>query len=238
MDLARFLHRYPVLWHAGRAGMWDDARRHGLCSVSALLDDFEIRGEARRPYESERRARPVLIEGPDGRHAWLRDQGPLALPKLAKLLDGGMNCEAWLRTLNRRVYLWCRRERLQQFLDAYPTLEQDLLTISTERLLRRADVRVEVAPLNTGATRFVRGRRGPDTFRVIEAFDGAPHKVVEVTVLDRLDRLESVVERVERVRGGDVLDVLVVSSRDLALAGASDESASRAGPEPARTDAC
>ena len=89
-------------------------------SVSALLDDFGVHGDARRPYQSERRSKPLMLQGPNGRGAWLRDQKPLALPKLARLLDGGMTCEDWLRTLNGRVYLWSRPQRLEGFLDATP----------------------------------------------------------------------------------------------------------------------
>lgn len=134
--------------------MWNDARRHGLLSASALLDDFCVHGDARRPYESERRPKPLMLEGPDGRRAWLRDQKPLALPRLAKLLDGGMSCEEWLRALNGRVYLWSRPQRLERFLGAYPTLSQDLLTISSERLIAHVGARLELAHLNTGATQF------------------------------------------------------------------------------------
>ena len=199
-----FCAEFPRLWHTGRAGMWEDARRHGLLSVAALLDDFGITGAARRPYEAERRATEIELEGPDGRSAWLRDNKPLVLSKLETLLDGGMTSEEWLLTLNSRVYFWCRRDRLERFLEAYSGVEQDLLTISTQRLLAYAGNRVELAHLNTGATRSPApwgGRRGPDTFRPIEVFERPPSKVAEVTVVGRLERIERIVERVERVRG-------------------------------------
>jgi len=198
---AQFIERFPYLWHTGRAGMWEAARRDGLLSVSAILDAFGLRGAERLPYESQRRSRAMLLEGSGGRRAWLRDQGPLAMPKLAKLLDGGMTCEDWLHTLNGRVYFWCREARLETFLMAYRDIEQDVITISTPRLIDVAGPRIELAHLNTGATRFMTGRRGPETFQPVDKFAYPPSRVVEVTCLDRLEGLEEIANRVERVHG-------------------------------------
>ena len=97
-------------------------------------------------------------------HATLRDQKPLTLSKLERLVEG-ITPEGYIRLINDRVYFYMKpadveRVRAQRE-DGGPQL---LLTFDSRRLLADYSGSVRVAKINTGATIGMQGRRGPRTW--------------------------------------------------------------------------
>ena len=64
-----FVRRYPRLYHMAQVGSWPSIERNGLLSTSALLDLFQIKGEARK-----RRLRVGIARNPSDRTSslWTR----------------------------------------------------------------------------------------------------------------------------------------------------------------------
>jgi hypothetical protein len=53
VTIDEFAATYPQLYHLAEAGSWPSIERHGLLSVSALLDLFEVDGNRREELESQ-----------------------------------------------------------------------------------------------------------------------------------------------------------------------------------------
>src|SRR5580700_3745553 len=108
---------YPLLYHMADAESWPSIQKHGLLSTSSLLDLFGISGKERRDIESTRRPNSVEITSPKYGRAVVRDQKPLSESKLAKSLSG-CTVPEWYRLLNKRVFFWLTKSRLQTLLSA------------------------------------------------------------------------------------------------------------------------
>ena len=191
---------------------WPSICEHGLLSTSALLDLFEIAGKERRPIEAAHRPDSVQIAHPVHGRAVIRDQKPMSDKKLASCLTHEMTPESWYRGLNRRVFFWATRERLQCMVDAraYRSDPQIVLTIATRLLVDRYGDQVEVATINTGSTAYQAQSRGPGTFVPLADFDygksrrkrGRRKAIAEVVVNHAVPGVTDLVVLVERWIGG------------------------------------
>lgn len=121
-------------------------------SVSALLNLFEIDGTQRDELETSRRAESVTIEHAQHGTAVIRDNKPIIETVLRRNLVG-MTEPEWYATLNRRVFFWLSRHRLDGLRTAkhYRGRPQAVLAIDTAKLLARHSDRVELSPYNSGA---------------------------------------------------------------------------------------
>jgi hypothetical protein len=149
-----------------RDGSWESIRRHGLLSTSALLDLYGMDGDRRLALEAQRRLNSVLISGEGLPNTVIRDQKPMTESALAKCLVGGMTTEEWFRLLNERVFFWLSRARLRRLLSAraYRGRPQTVLTLDTASLVAAHCPRIELSPINSGATIYNPQPRGRDTF--------------------------------------------------------------------------
>jgi hypothetical protein len=216
MTEAELVTTFPCLYHMAEADAWPSLRTHGLESTSALLDRFGIVGEPRRPYESQRRSTALPLMHPQWGTLVLRDQRPMVESLLVKCLVG-MTPAEWYRLLNRQVFLWPTRERLNRLLGAKfnRTRPHCVLTFDTAALLRQHGPAVRLSPLNSGCTRPPLPR-GQDTFLPIADYPFAERcrrrkrtaAIAEVTVNGRVAPLESVLLRVERYVGVEVETIL------------------------------
>ena len=162
--------RWPRLFHLAEEGSWDSIRRHGLRSTTALLDLYEVEGAKRQPIESARRPESVKIEHPVHGVAWIRDNKPINETVLRRTL-GGMSEADWYRTLNRRVFFWLEKARLDSLRNAYRDRRHDLLVLSTAKLLDRYAEVVELSHLNSGAVHpGAKYPRGAGTFARISDY--------------------------------------------------------------------
>ena len=203
------LTHFPRLWHMAEDGSFDSIREHGLLSTTALLDLYKMEGEERRLLESARRPQSVRISKPGLPDAMVRDQKPMTEDALQKCLPAGFPPSQWFELLNDRTFFWLNRERLRGLLGAkaYRKHPQTVLTIDTASLLEAHRNRVELSPLNSGATLYIPQPRDRDTFRTIAdyPFDDWMKK--------RRKPEMSVVELV--VKGGvpDISDHLIAAHR-------------------------
>jgi len=181
---------YPLLYHMADAGSWKSIRKHGLLSTSALLDLFKKRGEERDRIESRRRPENVEITSPEHGRAVVRDQKPLIESKLGKSLKH-CTMPQWYRLLNKHVFFWLTRERLQTLMCArsYRDHTHLILTIQTLPFARRYEGQIVLSPMNSGNTQPYAHPRSPATFKKMcdypfenRAKYGKQYQVVELAV--------------------------------------------------------
>jgi hypothetical protein len=191
MDAEDLYGNFPRLFHMAEDGSWPSIQRHGLLSTSALLDLFEIQEKERFSIESERRAERVTVTHPDHGTAIIRDQKPLNMAALDRILIG-MSPQQWFETLNARVFFWLTEKRLIDFLSARSYRDQvhSVIAVDTRALLERHAARVALTSFNTGSTYYNPPRRGVGTFLSIPEYPfderrrkrGLAHAVVELAV--------------------------------------------------------
>lgn len=203
---------HPRLFHVAEDGAWPSIRRHGLLSTTALLDLYRVTGEARDAVEARRRPAGVALrrEGLPG--ATVRDQLPMSDAALLRCLDDGLAPADWYRILNGRVFFWPSADRLERLLGAraYRGRAQTVLTLDTASLVAAHGERLELSPINSGATIFSGPRRGRGTFLPLALYPYAAWRakrraadaIVEVTVPGGVPDAARHVVRVERVRAG------------------------------------
>lgn len=163
-DLARL---HPKLYHVTTPGAFAGAiERHGLLSTSALLDLFDISGERRAEIETRRRPREVVLEHPLHGRAVINDNRPLSEEALANCLDDSLAPADWLRMLNARVFFWASKGGLSRLLGARQNRDRsrEILIVDTLSLARVHAPRIDLSPINSGATIRRPARRGRVTF--------------------------------------------------------------------------
>lgn len=202
-ELVRY---FPRLWHMAEDGSFESIRKHGLLSTSSLLDLYEVKGKARVALESQRRPESVKISKAGLPDAIIRDQKPMTESALHKCLSN-LTPKQWFEILNDRAFFWLSLDRLRGLLNAraYRGRPQIVLTVDTASLLSAHKARIELSPLNSGATIYNPQPRGLDTFLSITKYP------FEDWVKKRKSPGKSVVELV--VRGGvpDVAQHLVAA---------------------------
>jgi hypothetical protein len=163
------LKHFPRLWHMAEDGSWESIRKHGLLSTTALLDLFDVNGAERLAIESERRPKSVKIEKDGFGGAIIRDNIPLTASALEKCLAPGITPKEWFELLNDRSFFWLSQDRLRTLLNAraYRGRPQTVLTVDTAKLLAAHRGRIELSPINSGATLYNPQKRGYETFRKI-----------------------------------------------------------------------
>jgi hypothetical protein len=186
--------KHPRLFHVTEPGAWPMIARHGLLSTSRLLDLFGIGGERRVELGTRRRPDAVPLEHPQYGRVVLNDQRPLSERALAGCLDDGLAPADWIAILNERVFFWAEEERLDRLLSARMNRarSRDILVVDTLSLARAYAERVELCPINSGATLRRPARRGLDTFTPLGSLSfaawsrqrGQRDTVVEVVVRD------------------------------------------------------
>ena len=172
MNIATLISEFPRLWHMAEDGSWPSIQQHGLLSTSALLKHYEVAKPQRALLESRRRPESVEISRKGLPNAVIRDQKPLHEEKLRACLEDGVSPEDWYRILNARTFFWVSRERLIRLLNAraYRNKPHTILTVDTASLVTAHLKRIELCPINSGATLFTPPKRGLLTFRPISEY--------------------------------------------------------------------
>jgi hypothetical protein len=193
---------YPHLYHMAAAGSWPGIERHGLRSTTALLDLFEISGADRDRIESQHRPRSRTIKHRKHGLAIIRDQKPMSEAGLVKALQGGLRPVDWYRILNRKVFFWLTRGRLQTLVDAreYRDQRKTILVLDTSKLLEKHRDRVLLSSMNSGCTKPYPHPRGRDTFKPLSQYPFADR---------RRRRLEPIVELAVDYLVSDVTEVVL-----------------------------
>ena len=177
MERDELIRLYPRLYHMAAPGAWDGITKHGLLSTAALLDLFEVPEPRRTEMITRRRPTAMKIEHPTHGTAVVRDNIPLSEAKLAAALTD-MTVEQWLHALNRRVFFFLQRQRLDRLLAAraYRARSHLVITVDTALLLDHiAAEKVTLSRINTGSTAYAAAPRGSATFRSIADYPH-PHR--------------------------------------------------------------
>jgi hypothetical protein len=204
--------RHPRLYHVTTPGAVCGMIRHGLLPTSSLLDLFEIVGEQRVGIEARPRAAEAVIEHATHGRAVISDNSPLTIESLERCLDDGLRSVDWLKMLNERVFFWADRRAVARLLDARINRDRarDVLVVDTLSLARGLADRMDMTPINTGATIRRTARRGLSTFAPVQAHSyqawqrlrGRRDRVLEVTVRGGIPDINEHLIDVVRVGGG------------------------------------
>jgi hypothetical protein len=208
MKEADLLKHYPRLWHMAEDGSFGSIRRNGLLSTTALLDLYGISGGKRERLERRHRPECVTITKKGLPDAVVRDQKPMREGPLAGCLMDGLTPADWYQILNNRVFFWLSRDRLRSLLGAraYRDRAHTVLTVDTASLVKAHRDRIELSPINSGATLYNPPQRGLGTFSAIVDFPFEERRKSRSAA-------KSIVELV--VRGGvlDIGDHLIAAHR-------------------------
>ena len=163
---------YPRLYHLTHVDNWNLIQRIGLLSTSALLDLFGVDGKLRRNLESSNRRELVPLRSDAHGVAILRDQKPMDDRGLERALTDGISPEEWYRIVNRHVFFWVDRGRVERLLGAraYRNDRHALLVARTRDVLDRHSAQTVLSPLNTGATKPMPHPRGKDCFVPLSSY--------------------------------------------------------------------
>lgn len=208
-ERAEWLRDCPTLFHMAEAGAWPTIRRHGLLSPLAALDLFGVEGAA-RDAALRRRPESLVLERADLGRIVLRDQKPLSDKALARCLRDGLTPADWHARLNERVFFWLNRKRVLTLLAgrAYRDHAHEILEIEAAPFVAAYRDRIELSPINSGATGQFPAPRGSDTFLPLDAYPYADwrrkrprgERAVELTVPGRVPDLVRYVRRVVVMR--------------------------------------
>lgn len=197
---------HPRLFHLTTPGAWPSIAAHGLLSTTRLLELFEVPAERREELTTRRRPGEVPVAHPRHGAAVLNDNLPLSERALAGCLQDGLSPADWLRMLNARVFLWADEAGLARLANARMNRgrPREVLVFDTLSLASAHAERVELSPINSGATIRRPARRGPGTFTPLGALAyrdwrrrrGGWDRVVEVAVRGGIpDAARHLVER-------------------------------------------
>ena len=196
MTQKEFYDLFPKLYHMTDRDALKSIKKHGLLSVKALLDLFEVKQPLHGKLISSHRPEIAPISHPLHGVAKLRDQKPMSDSALAKCLNE-MSAKEWYELLNKRSFFWVDYQRVQRLLNAraYRGTDQLILTFDTKAVLAQYFDKVELCPINSGSTIFKPQPRGRNTFAPFDKYDfagwtekrGSIQKaVVEFTILGGL----------------------------------------------------
>lgn len=204
--------RYPLLYHMAFEGSWPSIKQHGLLSTSALLDLYGVRGVERERIESAHRPESIRIEHPTHGTVYIRDQKPMSDGGLQRALTVGLAPVDWYRLLNRRVFFWLTRNRLETMVNAraYREIRKTIIVVDTAKLLAQKSFLVELSPINTGATKPFPHPRGLQTFLPLDRYPYQDWRrrrrgvdpIVELTVDYAVPNIESLIISVEEMGAG------------------------------------
>jgi hypothetical protein len=124
-------------------------RRYGLLSTERLLELANLPERQREAILSQHR--PESVELANG--VIIRDQKPMPPHLIARALPKDVSPAAWYRFLNRFVFLWSNRARVERHLRALAGKPQILLTFDASQLLEQLGERIYLSPINSGNAR-------------------------------------------------------------------------------------
>ena len=214
MHVADLIANYPRLFHMAEDGSWDSIKQNGQLSTSALLNLYGVDAAQRLELVSQRRPQSVSIGGANMLPATVRDQKPMTEAALKKCLIDGTTPREWFELLNDRAFFWLSKVRLNGLLGAraYRGRPQIVLTVDTERLVSAHRDRIELSPINSGATIYRPAPRSRETFLPIDKypFDHWPKKkrkldsaIVELVVVGGVPDTRDHLIAVHRIENGN-----------------------------------
>ena len=188
--------RFPRCYHLAHGpDAWPSIQQHGLLSVAALLERWEVPSEERHRLLREHRPATVPLSHPVYGTVYLRDQHPMNVKMLERALTD-MTVPDWLEQLNRHVFFAPTPKRLEALHAAYADQPRLVLTVDTRSLLAEHRYQTRLAAINTGAVRHVKHTRGSNTLQPVSIFD-TKRPVAEIAVINAVTDIAQHTTRVE-----------------------------------------
>jgi hypothetical protein len=155
----RLMQPLERLYHLAEADNFPSIREHGLLSTEKLLELVGMPNNERATWL--RQHRPNSIRLSNG--ILIRDQRPMPPNALAGALVDGLEPADWYALLNRHVFLWPSRDRMERQRNACGDRPQVLLTFDGIALLERYGADALLSPINSGNARRKPALRGRNT---------------------------------------------------------------------------
>ena len=179
MDLQYLISRYPKIYHMAEDGSWENIKRFGLLSTTALLDKWGIQGEERSVIEDKYRSSRIPIYNKEFGSATIRDQMAMPPAKLIKCLPDTITVSQWYKYINKRVFFWSDLKGLKFLLSANNYIKKAhlVIVVNSEKLLMNYSDRVFLSAINSGSTYPKKGKTTPEyrdfnTFKDIKSYPG------------------------------------------------------------------
>ena len=147
------------LYHLAEADNLPSIMKHGLLSTESLLELTGISKSEQTTILRNHRPDSVRLSGT----VQIRDQRPMPPAALAVALDDGLKPSDWYALLNRHVFLWPERDRMERQLGACGGRPQILLTFDGAALFDVFGGDAFLSPINSGNARRKAARRGVQT---------------------------------------------------------------------------
>ncbi len=217
-ELEELITDCPTLFHMAERGSWNSINEKGLLSTTALLDLYQVKGQARRKIESERRSTSVALNTAGLPQAIVRDQIPMDDAGLRRCLPKHLTPSDWYELLNTKVFFWLTRDRLHRLTGAkaYRKKPHDVIEIDSKSLIQAHIDHIWLCPMNSGNTKPFPHPRDETTFSRVSDY---PYKswrskrkrgerVVELAIDHSVPDLRKFVTRVVVVQGTEILQEL------------------------------
>ena len=162
----------PRVYHLTAPDAVAGIRARGLFTPETICERLGLPDGERERLLTRRRLTEVRLEGDvgGGRETYVvNDNAPLFTDKLAAVLQDGLAPADWLAMLNARVFFWAD-ERFARSLRAARNnrdRSRTLLVLDTLSLARAHGERMELCPINSGATLHTPPPRGLLTFSAL-----------------------------------------------------------------------
>jgi hypothetical protein len=147
-------------YHLAEPANWPSIRRHGLLSTERLLDLAKAPENEREAILSQHRPESIVLSN----GVIIRDQKPMPPHLIARALPRNVTPCQWYRFLNRFVFLWSNRARVERHLRACRARPQILLTFDASQLLEQLGDKIFLSPINSGNARRRPVPRSPHIF--------------------------------------------------------------------------
>ncbi|WP_298918292.1 hypothetical protein [uncultured Algimonas sp.] len=212
--------RHPRLFHQTAPDAWPGIRTHGLLPTTAILQRLHLPSAQIDALTHYPRPHGLVFEQTPLGRVEINDNRPLSHAALERCLDDGLSPQDWCAMLAARTFFWADEHRgLSRLLNAKTNRDRprDVLVIDTLSLARAHRARIQLSPINSGATIRKAARRGMRTFAPMRDFDtyagwaalrGRRDTVLEVVVPGAVPDLADHVTEVRRYANGSyrVLD--------------------------------
>jgi hypothetical protein len=187
MELQTLISEYPKIYHMAEDGSWENIKKFGLLSTSALLDKWGIQGKVRKAIENEYRPSSITIHSIEFGSATIRDQKAMPPVQLQQCLPKTITVSEWYKYLNERVFFWSNFTGLKFMLSAnnYIKKAHTVIAVDTEKLITDYGEKVFLSAINSGSTYCKKGKVTPEyrdfnTFKDIKNYSG--YWLTELTI--------------------------------------------------------
>jgi len=158
---ARLMQPLERLYHLAEPDNLPSIREHGLMSTEKLLGLIGMPDDERAAWLRQHRPNSVRLS--DG--VLIRDQRPMPPNALARALVDGLSPADWYALLNRHVFLWPGRDRMELQRNACGDRPQVLLTFDGKALLERYGSEALVSPITPAGEPRTKSRRSREARR-------------------------------------------------------------------------